>query len=83
MSNAIAAIFRKMAERLEKNEGEPFGGAAVIIPPGEFNEAIAVQMLSLDPAPDGALFWGQIRSKADEAVADLAQRARQQNAFRR
>jgi hypothetical protein len=80
MSKQIAARFRQMADRIEKNESEPFGGAVLIMPPGD---GMVVEMLNFDPTPDGALFWGAIRSKADEAVAELQQQARAQQGFRR
>lgn len=78
----IADRFRQMADRIEKNEGEPFGGAVLIIPPGEGME---VEMLNFDPTPDGAIFWAAVRSKADEAVHNLQQQAqgRAQQNFRR
>jgi hypothetical protein len=80
MSKGIADRFRQMADRIEKNDAEPFAGAVLIIPPGD---GVVVEMLNLDPSPDAALFWGAIRSKADEAVADLQAQARQQQSFRR
>jgi hypothetical protein len=81
MSKQTADFFRRMADLIEKNEAEPFGGAAVIVPPND--QAAIVQILQLSPEPDGALFWGLIRSKADEAVADLMQQQRTQQSFRR
>jgi hypothetical protein len=81
VNKEIAARFRVMADRIEKNESEPFGGAALIIPPGE--QGMVVEVLKLDPAPDAAIFWGEIKSKADEAVHDLQNAARGQIAFRR
>ncbi len=81
MSKEIADRFRKMADRIEKNAAEPFAGVALIVPPGD--GAGSVELLKLDPTPDGAIFWGEIRSKADEAVADLQHQARQNTGFRR
>lgn len=82
MSKEIADRFRKMADRIEKNENEPFGGVALIVPPGE-DAFGSVELLKLDPTPDAAIFWGEIRSKADEAVRGLEVQARQQPGFRR
>jgi hypothetical protein len=70
-----------MADRIDRNADEPFGGAALIIPPGE--EAKYVVLLKLDPDPDAAVFWGEITSRANEAIVDLQNKTRQQTAFRR
>lgn len=71
-----------MADRIEKNDGEPFGGAVLIFPPGE--AATVVEILNLDPTPDAAIFWATIRTKADEAASNLQSQARQHQAgFRR
>lgn len=78
MSKEIADRFRRMADRIEKNDGEPFGGCAVIVPPGD--EVVGVEILELDPAPDASIFWAKIRSKADEAVSDLGVAARNSQA---
>lgn len=83
MSNAIADRFRMMADRIEKNQDEPFGGVALIIPPGDTDGRGSVELLKLDPAPDAAIFWGEIKSKADEAVMELQHAARQNPGFRR
>lgn len=70
----IAARFRKMADRIEKNADEPFGGVYLICPPGE--EVEPIEMLKLDGKSDGAIFWGEISSKANEAVQELTNAAR-------
>lgn len=82
MSKDIADRFRRMADRIEKNGAEPFGGAALIVAPGD-GDLLSVELLKLDPKPDAAMFWGEIRSKADEAVAELSANQRMQNSFRR
>lgn len=81
MSKEIADRFRKMADRIEKNGEEPFGGCAMIFPPGD--NVQPVEILKLDSNPDPSMFWGEIRSKADVAVAELTDKARQNMAFRR
>ena len=80
MSKEIADRFRKMADRIEKNSEESFGGCIMIFPPGENVEP--VEILKLDTKPDASVFWGEVRSKADIAVAELADKARGM-AFRR
>lgn len=78
----IADRFRAMAARIEKNADEPFGGCYIIIPPGD--EAQPMEMLKLDGKSDGAIFWGEINSKAAESVQELTNAARNvQAGFRR
>lgn len=74
MSKEIADRFRKMADRIEANTAEPFGGAVLIFPPGE--DVKPVEILKLDTYPDAAMFWAEIKSKADIAVAELSEKAR-------
>ena len=84
MSKEIADRFRKMADRIELNEGQPFGGVALIIPPqseGAGGES-SVELFKLDPTPDPAIFWGEITTKANDAVTMLQTQMRQQRAFR-
>jgi ABC-type proline/glycine betaine transport system substrate-binding protein len=64
-----AATFRKMAERIELNKENGFGGAFVICPPGD--EAKSLETLILDPTSNPASFWGLLRAKADMALAEL------------
>lgn len=80
MSKEIADRFRKMADRIEKNSEESFGGCIMIFPPGEGVQP--VEILKLDTKPDAAVFWGEVRSKADVAVAELTDKIRQ-GVFRR
>jgi hypothetical protein len=81
MSKEIADIFRRMADRIEKNAAEPFGGCALIIPPVDIQNTqqkpTMIEMLKLDPNSDFVIFWGEIKSKADQAVVEY------QNATRR
>lgn len=74
MSKEIADRFRKMADRIEKNEGEPFGGCVLVVPPGD--NAVILELLKLDPAPDAYAFWSEINSRAEEARQMLASAAR-------
>jgi hypothetical protein len=81
MTKEIAERFRAMADLIEKNADEPFGGCMMIFPPGE--NAKVIQILKLDTDPDGSIFWAEVKTKADTAVAELQQAARGNMAFRR
>jgi hypothetical protein len=64
-----------MAERIDLNEGQGFGGAFVIVPPGE--EAKPAVMLMLDNANDPAVFWATLQTRATMALQELDDRQRQ------
>lgn len=81
-SKQIADRFRAMADRIEKNEGDTFAGAVVIIPPAEGGDP--VEILQLDAKPSPSEFWGLVKFKADSAMHDLGNATRMgQAGFRR
>lgn len=65
--------FSDMAERIIGNQAHGFGGAVVIVPPGEGRR---IEILILDPRQDAAMFWGNIQAVASLEIADLEERAR-------
>jgi hypothetical protein len=71
-----AELFRVMAERIDRNPSEEFGGAVLIVPPagGE-----AIEILLIDPKKDLAAFWGTVQAKVQVAVAEMQER--QNSAF--
>lgn len=78
MSKEIADRFRAMADLIEKNEGQSFGGAFVIAAPGT-GEAKDGLVLSKDADP--AQFWATIKVICDMSVAEM-QSAHRQGVFR-
>lgn len=65
--------FEEMAALIERNKGENFGGAFVLVPPGEEEP-----MVGLILSNDTAQFWGTVSSKLAirlQAI-DLEQRKR-------
>lgn len=70
--------FRAMAEAIDLNEGKPFGGAVVIIPPGD---DAAIEMLVLDSREDGLQFFTNIKTMADVAYNNLLQKEQQKRTF--
>lgn len=75
----LAQELREMADRMEQNGPEYFGGAFVVIPPvpGE-----VVKTLVLDKAQDPAQFWALLKTKCDMALAGLDNLARGQQGWR-
>lgn len=61
--------FSQMAELIKHNEGKPFGGACVIVPPGDGNPINIVQFSS--GTGTEAQFWTSIVSLAQAAVAEI------------
>ena len=70
-----AQKFRDMAERIEANKAEEFGGAILIIPPEspDGRGGDPIELLIIDPAQDLANFWSTAKSRAaiaaDEFIA--------------
>lgn len=74
----ISEKFREMADKVDKNSTEPFGGALVIVPPGD-NPAI--EMLILDSRQDVLHFWTQVKTVVDVAQNEYLTKAKNQQAW--
>jgi hypothetical protein len=70
--------FRKMAESIDLNEGKPFGGAVVIIPPGD---GPAIEILNIDSREDGLQFYSNIKTLADIEYNNLLKREQEKRVF--
>ena len=69
----IAEAFRKMADRLDLNVEQGFGGVILAFPPdGEK----PIDILILDSEQDAGQFWGVIQAKAKKTLFDLDERER-------
>lgn len=68
LKDGPAAILRRMADTLEKNNNAFFGGLAVIIPPqgGE-----AIEVMILDPATNLPQFWSLIQTRMQLSIKAL------------
>lgn len=76
-----AAIFRKMAARLDHNADAVFAGAAVIVPPAEGGDT--VEMLILDSSQSAVQFWGNLAAKCEIELSKLKNADRNTQAFGR
>lgn len=65
--------FVAMAERINLNADQSFAGAVCIVPP---NGEPPVEILLLT-APDPAMFWSLIKTKAEVAIQELAAKEQQ------
>ncbi len=68
----LSEPFTKMAERIDKNEGESFGGAFVIRPPEGAGEIMS--SLTLNSGTDLAQFWMQLQGMINAALSDIQQK---------
>lgn len=69
MPSDISIPFTDMAAQIELNDGKNFGGAFVIVPPGE--DAEPHVMLMLDNAQNPAVFWATLQTRAQLALQEL------------
>ena len=69
-----ADMFKAMAERIERNSDAKFGGAFVLLPPGD-GEPFSSLMLDQEEA---AIFWSALQTIANMAVQTLDNATRQQ-----
>ena len=76
----MAAELRAMAESLERNTADVFGGCFVVLPPqgGE-----PIKTLILDSKQDPAQFWSILKTKCDIMLASLDEMARNQQGYGR
>jgi hypothetical protein len=71
-----------MADLLDANEaaGAPFGGAFLIIPPGD--DAEVVDGLTLTTGRNPVVFWSNVSGQVDLAVARLKDGQEQRRGYR-
>lgn len=74
--NKFAAVFREMADRIDRNLESDFAGAILIVPP----EGEPMAMMLADPANDLAAFWAVAVSKVQLGQAEFDATARGGNA---
>lgn len=70
----LSQPFAEMAQAIEHNAGQAFGGAAVIVPPANSGETVSVLML--DSRGDAAQFWSTIQTRIQVILRDLEERQR-------
>lgn len=70
--------FRAMAEAIDLNEKKPFGGAVVIIPPGD---GPAIEILTMDSREDGLQFYANIKTLADIEYNNLLKKEQEKRVF--
>lgn len=75
----LSKPFTDMAARIELNVDQGFGGAFVIVPPGE--EPKVKVMLMLDNAESPAMFWSSLQTVCAFALQDIAKEEEQLGGF--
>ncbi len=72
--------FTKMAERIALNEGATFGGACVIVPPGD---TTPIEMYVLDSAQDPGQFWSTLKTRIEMAILEIDTKKRMEAGYGR
>lgn len=74
-----AALFRGMAERIERNDDAEFGGAILVVPPTRNGVALEpVAVMIVDPSQDPATLFAIAKAKIDIAAAQYEDAAQSQ-----
>jgi hypothetical protein len=79
MADDLSQPFTDMAERISLNADQGFGGAFVIMPPGE--EPKPRVMLMLDNAENPAMFWASLQTVCGLALQEIQKAEEQSNGF--
>ena len=74
----LAERFRAMADRIERNPHE-FGGACVIIPPGE---SVGIEFLLIDVMGDMAQFYSTIQTKIQIVLKEMEDQQQRLRGYR-
>lgn len=67
-----ATYFRDLADRIERNPPEEFGGAFFLMPPGD---APGVDIVLMSRDPNEATFWAMVAGQSELALASFRQSA--------
>lgn len=78
--NKLAQHFRHMADQIERNADQKFGGAYVILPPGDVEP---ISVLVLDAASDPAAFFNLLDWRVKNKLAEIDEQQRRAQGFGR
>ena len=80
--HGAATILRRLADQIDLNAADSFGGVAVIVPPQDAGDPI--EILILDPTRNASQFYATIKTRLENQLVDLEVKMRQAQAgFRR
>ena len=65
-----AALFRQIADRIERNAEDEFSGAFLIVPPGDCEP---IDGLSVSSKPNIPAFFSNLRGQVEIAIAEVAE----------
>jgi hypothetical protein len=66
-SEKRAVLFEEMAKQIRLNDGAKFGGAFLVVPPGD-GEPFSSLMLNQE---EPSIFWGAVKTLAEVAMQAL------------
>lgn len=75
----LSEPFTRMAAAIDHNTASKFGGAVVIIPPGE--GSVPIEILMLDSGASAALFWSNMKTIVQMALDGVQIEERRQQGF--
>jgi hypothetical protein len=61
-----AILFRQMADRIDRNPSEEFGGAFLVLPPGDAGDPVEGMSVAAKPSP--VTFWSSVLGQIELAV---------------
>lgn len=70
-----AVPFQRMADRILHNKDEAFGGAFVVVAPGE--EPIVIQSLFLNDGATPGMFWAALKTIVEQQLIQVDAQERQ------
>lgn len=74
-------MFRRMADRMDLNEKDGFGGAFVIVPPKDGGEPR--ETLILDAGVNPEVFWTVVKRACEDEIAKISEKQRMDQGFGR
>lgn len=80
MNEDKAVLFDEMAKRVRAAPEGEFAGAVLIVPPGDGEP---MEFMSVEPRPNPAHFWNGAKARLDIAHAEVLERERTGDPFRR
>lgn len=76
--HGAAAILRRVADQIDKLDADSFAGVAVVVPPQDGGDPIEV--LIIDPKKNVSQFYGTLKTRIEDEMAQLEIRQRQSQA---
>lgn len=77
MAQVAIDCFTGMAEKVGVNQSADFAGAFAVIPP----DGEPIELLLINNKPNPAVFWGLLKTHAEMALGEIAEKERQRSGW--